>query len=389
MLVPGVRHGFHPPRSLLRIAFAVLVVASVVGAWAVFAPGNVSTDGPMLPFTANDRIRSIVYIEPRDGRDHVMIRSSAPGSEPTSVYSFDIAISGIHARGASSPNGERAAVLHSGTSAAARMTLLRFRGSSVDVVPVDSRFDHLSQIAWAVDSARLSAVRTVSRSEGTGTLDVIEIDAVTGDTRVVATVERAREVAPVGYSIDGERLFWVVVDNAGSNLWMERRGEIVRVGELSPGRTTDWSLSPDGSRLAFIDIVGAGARTHVGRTMAIATGAITTLPATGNQIGTVWRPGAVLPEFGGPGGSLQLSEPTSEAAYIRPERWSPAGDLVVASVFAEGSDRFAPLVQAIEIGSADRRELVTDVQGASFLGWIRDVEFMATEANILETAAWQ
>lgn len=389
MLVPGIHHGFRAPRILLRIAFAVLVLGTVVGAWAVFAPGDVSTDGPALPFTANERIRSIAYIEPRDGRDQVMVRNSLPGSEPVSVYSFDIAISGAHARGATSPNGERAAVLHSGTSAAARMTLLRFRGASVDSAPVDGRFDHLSGIAWSPDSARLSAVRTVTRSEGTGTLEVVEVDAANGATRVVTTVERAREVVPVGYSIDGERLFWVVVDSAGSNLWMERRGEVIRVGELSPGRTTDWTLSPDGSRLAFIDIVGAGARTHVGRTMAVATGAITTLPATGNQIGTVWRPGAVLPEFGGPGGSLQLSEPTSEAAYIRPERWSPAGDLVVATVFAEGSDRFAPVVQAIEIGSADRRELVTDVQGASFLGWIRDVEFTATEANTLETAAWQ
>ncbi len=385
MLVPGVRHGLHFPRVLGRLLFAALVVAGVVGAWAVFAPGRVSTDGEAFPYSPIADVRSIAYIEPIDGRDHVMVRGSATGSEPLSVYSFDVAISGLHARGSASPNARTLAILSSGTQSFARMTLLTISGARVDALPVIGSFDHLSTIAWAPDSSRLTAVKTVSTLEGPGAVDVIEVNAFSGESRVVTTVERARNVATVGYSIDGTRLFWVVVNNAGSNLWMERAGEVTRVAELSPGRTADWSLSPDGSRLAFVDVLGASSRSFVGRTLAIATGTITTMPSNGNQLGSVWRPGAVLPEFGGPGGSLQLSEPDDTSAYIRPERWSPQGDLVVATSFGAGSDRYAPLNQSLELGSPDHREVITETAGASFLGWVRDLDSYSE----LEPTIWQ
>ena len=147
----------------------------------------------------------------------------------------------------------------------------------------------------------------------------------------------------------------------------------------------DWSLSADGSRLAFVDVLGASSRSFVGRTLTIATGTVTTLPATGNQLGTVWRPGAVLPEFGGPGGSLQLSEPDDPSAYIRPEKWSPQGDLVAATVFEAGGDQYAPQTAALELGSPEHRELITETPGASFLGWVRDLEAFAE----LEPNLWQ
>ena len=385
MLVPGIRRGFHIPRIFGRLLFAAVVLAGVLGAWAVFAPGQVSTDGPALPYSPIADVRSIAYIEPVDGRDHVMIRHSTPGSEPQSVYSFDVAISGLHARGVASPDAQTIAVLNSGTQAAANMTLLTLSRAGAFATPVLGSFDHLSLVTWSPDSSRLTAVRTTVTTDGSSSADVIEVDARSGAARLVTTVAAARDVAPVGYSIDGARLFWVVVDNSGSNLWMEREGTVARIAELSPGRTTDWSLSPDGSRLAFVDVLGAASRSFVGRTLTIATGSVTTLPATGNQIGSVWRPGAVLPEFGGPGGSLQLSEPGSQEAYIRPERWAPQGDLVAATVMGAGTDRYAPVSRSLELGSPEHRELITDTFGASFLGWVRDLESLSE----LEPTTWQ
>jgi hypothetical protein len=389
VLVPGIRHGPRVPTPLIRVGLAVGAIVGIIGSWAVFAPRPVTTDGPIAPYTDMTTVRSIAYIEPVDGRDHLMIRSAERGSEPVSVYSFDIAISGQHARGSVAPTADRLAVLHSGVSASARMTLLAFAGRDVIATTAEGRFDHLSKLAWSADGQRLAATRSATDADGVSLTTVVEINASTGAVRVVAEVPKALEVAPVGYSIDGERMFWVVVDNSGSNLWMERRGEVLRIGELSPGRTTDWSLSPDGARVAFVDILGASSRTYVGRTMTIANGAITTLPATGNQIGTVWRPGAVLPEFGGPGGTLQLSEPSDAAAFIRPEKWSPLGELIVATVFAAGADRYAPAEQAIELGGIDRRELITQTPGASFLGWVRDLPQPDAVVADMEIASWQ
>ena len=388
MLVPGIRHGIRLPAPLLRIALAGSVVFIILASWFLFATRPVTTDGPVMPYADMTSVRSIAYIEPVAGRDHLMVRSAELGSEPVSIYSFDVAISGLHARGSVSPTADRIAVLHSGVSAAAQMTILSVVGREVMPVLVEERFDHLSRIAWSADGQRLAVSRTTSVGDSS-TAAILEVSARSGVTRKVAEVSRALEVAPVGYSIDGERLFWVVVDNSGSNLWMERRGEVLRVGELSPGRTMDWSLSPDGARVAFIDVLGASSRNYVGRTMTIANGAVTTLPATGNQIGTVWPPGAVLPEFGGPGGNLQLSEPSDGAAFIRPEKWSPLGELIVATVFAAGADRYAPAEQAIELGGIDRRELITDTPGASFLGWIRDLPPTSAAVADMEIATWQ
>lgn len=385
VLVPGVRHGLHVPRIFGRLLFAALVIGTVVGAWAVFSPGRVSTDGAPFPYSPIADVRSIAYIEPHEGRDHVMVRHSALGSEPQSVYSFDIAISGLHARGAASPDARTIAVLNSGTQAAARMTLLTLTAEGAVASTVAGSYDHLSLVAWAPDSSHLAAVRTAQTAEGTTSAEVIEVDARTGESRVVATVEGARDVAPVGYSIDGVRLFWVVVDNSGSNLWMEREGVVERLAELSPGRTSDWSLSPDGSRLAFVDILGAASRSFVGRTLTIATGSVTTLPATGNQLGSAWRPGGVLPEFGGPGGSLQLSDPANNGSYILPERWAPQGDLVAATVLDPGSDKYAPVSQSLELSSPEHREVITETNGASFLGWVRDLQSFSE----LEPTLWQ
>jgi Tol biopolymer transport system component len=169
------------------------------------------------------------------------------------------------------------------------------------------------------------------------------------------------------------------VDPRGSNLYSEQGGKSELVAEISPGRTRDWALSPDGSRLAFIDILSGGARAYVGRTLVIATGAITTLPAEKNHVGASWVPGSPLPSFGGPGGAWQLTDPAPDAAYLVPEDWSPDGSYLVATVYAETSDRTSRPASALELikresdGEESTRLRFSDAQGAAFLGWVRNL----------------
>ncbi|HMO96476.1 MAG TPA: hypothetical protein PKD27_10155, partial [Tepidiformaceae bacterium] len=113
------------------------MVFIILASWFLFATRPVTTDGPVMPYADMTSVRSIAYIEPVAGRDHLMVRSAELGSEPVSIYSFDVAISGLHARGSVSPTADRIAVLHSGVSAAAQMTILSVVGREVMPVLVE------------------------------------------------------------------------------------------------------------------------------------------------------------------------------------------------------------------------------------------------------------
>jgi hypothetical protein len=328
----------------------------------------VSTDGPAAPSIPAAQIRSVAYFEPDEAArvDRLLVRSAQTGSQPTVLAQFPYTFTGLHARGVAAPTGDRVAVLSvDGTrGSAATLSLVTLDG---EVTTVDGGFEYLSRVAWAPDGARFA----VTASEAPGVLRVIEVDAVTRLVTEVARFTTAFQVVPLGYSLDGGRMFIVVIDQSGSNLWVARGGTLERAGELSPGRTRDWALSPDGARVAFIDVLSASARTYVGKTLTIATGAVTSQPAGRNQVGATWQPGNPLPVFGGPDGSLQLSDPNPGAAWVIPHGYAPLGDYLVVSTVAAGADAAARPEASLWLATPAFRELLTDTQAASFVGWVR------------------
>lgn len=369
MLVPGVRHGLHVPRSVVPLLLAVLAVIIAVVAWAAMSSRQTGTELASAPAAPLAPVRSIAYTVPAEGADRIMVRRAIPGATPELVATFPH-FPGFHARGAASPLGDRVAVLSVTAGVYASLSIVDVQARESVTVP--GSFDYLSAIAWAPDAARLAAVQTTA-DEGTRVARVIEVDLAVGEPQVVAEFRNPFTVAPVGYSVDGSRLFVVVVDETGSHLWERRAGQVNRLAELSPGRTRDWALSPGGSRLAFIDVLGAGARTYVGRTLTIATGGITTQPARADQFGAAWAPGSPVPIFGGPGGSLALEDPGAEGAYIVPLDWAPGGDVWVSTVVVPGADRTVRAEQFLELQTATTRERIAEAPGVTFLGWVQDL----------------
>ncbi|MGE0598076.1 MAG: TolB family protein [Dehalococcoidia bacterium] len=346
-------------------------------AWLLIAPSNVGTNEVVFgPDISN--VRSIAYtipgaqfddivVQPADGSTAPRVIATVPSGGPT----------GAHVRGAASPLGDTIALLWV-SPFAVRANLSLVDTSSGEVRQVDGQFDALSEVAWSADGRRVALIST-GESDGAKRTKVIEVDTTTLLSIPVAEFEGAIQVAPVGYSFDSSRLYIVVVDARGSNLYEQSAGKSQLVAELSPGRTRDWALSPDGSRLAFIDVLGGGARNYIGRTMVIATGTITTQPAEKNQIGASWVPGSPLPAFGGPGGAWQLTDPAPDAAYLVPEDWSPDGHYLVATVYASSSDGSGPPQSALElikrepVSGESARLRFSEAQGAAFLGWVRDL----------------
>jgi Tol biopolymer transport system component len=240
---------------------------------------------------------------------------------------------------------------------------------------IEGRFDYLSPLSWSPDGKRVVAVRyTQPDASGRVTGTILEVNTVTGAVVETASFENVFQAAPAGYSADGERMFVVVVDQAGSALWVERAGTLQRLAVMSPGRTRDWKLSPDGARLAYVDILGAGERGYAGRTMLTATGAITRSPATRDELGVAWRPNSEVPVFGGPGGGVRLSLAQDGPAYVVPVQWSPDGTTLAATVYTAADGRVSTFDESLELVTPDQRVLLSERPGARFFGWAVNLE---------------
>lgn len=380
MFFPGVRRRvFHPPHALVPFSLALLASALTVIGWATFAPSRVGERavGPGIDVRS---IKSIAFTAPGVGFDDLLVQPAAPGMAPQLVASFpNDPLTRSHARGAASPQGDRVAVIWLPALATSTEAHLSFVDlTSRRRTDLEGSVDYFAAMAWASDGSKVAVVNSRD-TDGLRTITVYEVDVANPTRSPVASFENVFEVVPVGYSFDGASLFTVVIDQRGSNLYALVSGNAKLVGELSPGRTSYWALSPDGARLAFVDILGSGSRRYVGRTMTIATGAISTLPAEKNHFGASWMPGSPLPSFGGPGGAWQLTDTTAESGYIVPDAWSPDGQLLVATVYSQADDPAARPLTAIEIitptttTSPSTRYRVSDVSGASFLGWVKNL----------------
>jgi len=355
---------------------AAFAIVATILAWAFFGASSISNGNsyPALSLVNAEEIRSVAYFAPEAANDVLYVRQLQEPAPGRAVATFRSTFA-LHARGTASPLGDSVAVL------AVSPSFSPYASLSILVLPegtsreFEQPLDYLSPLAWSADGSRLAARHSSLPDEsGRVSVDLLEFVPATGSSSVVARFENAFEVLPVGYSLDGGRLFIVVLDQSGSTLWVERDGRTQRVATLGPGRTRDWSLSPDGSRLAYIEAIGAGERAYAGRILIIATGAVTGTAATANQFGVAWLPGSQVPVFGGPGGSLHLSENPNESAYIVPQRWSPDGSTLVGAIYSATNNRTGGIAPSIEFVTPTSRTQLSEEPGASFVGWVRDLK---------------
>ncbi|MEX0784557.1 MAG: hypothetical protein WD557_18120 [Dehalococcoidia bacterium] len=370
--MPRARAAVHIPGSLVPVALGFGAVTLTILGWAAFGarPTSNGVDA-VLPALPQAPIRSVAYWVPENGRDVIYVRQADTGrtSFLTSFQPLHPA-AGLHIRGAASPAADRLAILSLENPASAEAQL-----TFVDVVTGDKRgadgaYHHLSELAWSRDGLKVAVV-------GAGRSTVFEVDSTTLASSLVANFPGARQVAPVGYSLTGKRLFVVVVDQSGSSLWSVQDGKTARVASLGAGLTVSWTLSGDGSALAYIDVRGVGEQRYAGRTMLIATGEIMSAGPEGDQFGAAWRPGWELADFGGPGGSFELmGDPDSGPSYVVPLQWSPDGSWLVASIFSAGSTGGTPATPTLELAKPGElvRVALSDDAPATLLGWVQDFE---------------
>ncbi len=372
MLVPGMKHRLAIPSLVGPAAAAAVAILVGVSSWAVISTrSNLTVQAPLSEdLVDTSHLTSVAFVVPGEKQDVVYIRSRETGSLPVQLIAFPTAFN-LHARGSANPQGNTLGLVTVSGNSGARASLTFVTVPGRDITVAGASFDFLTALAWSPDGAHVAGqLSSLPDAAGRVMVNIIRAEAATGAVETLATFEDVLLAAPVGYSPNGERLFVVTVDQTGSWLWAAEPGEAPeKVGRLSAGATRDWRLSPDGARLAYIGSP-AGDRSYSGRVFVIATGSVQTFQVEAEQLGASWRPGAVAPDFGGPGGSLQLEQPPAAGSYVIPIEWSPDGETLIANVLVPGEDPLDPPVVSTELVTASSRALLAEAPGARFLGWV-------------------
>jgi Tol biopolymer transport system component len=102
---------------------------------------------------------------------------------------------------------------------------------------------------WSPDAATV-----VFRRSNADGFALVAVAAEGGAERTLVETRGATALFPVAFAPDGSRLYFVNLRESGSTLASVEAvgGTPVELAVLSEGLTRDWSLSPDGNRLAFL-----------------------------------------------------------------------------------------------------------------------------------------
>lgn len=343
------------PQLLVAALLVLAVVALIMG--LVFPPNDSSaaaatSGGPsvLLVGEFETTVTTLSAVHPSDPTQRRQIHAveHAPG--------WDIV-------GATSPDGQRLAYLVLPPDARdpqteASLVLLEdldrtdgprartlFRGA-----------DLRGALAWSGDGASLFVRTTTTDADGRPTFELWEINAVDGQQRSLLRRSDILGLYPVGRAGNGPTYSVSVGLNGSELLVIEGSAGVGAVERrpLSPLITRSWTLSPDGSQLAFTEQQGLDLRVRVA---ALAAGSAEIAVAaaldangfdsTGGTASPTWHPDGSLSvgtlghgDSGAP--TLRVQENGASATidserrdgFALPIAWSPQGSHLAVRTFS-------------------------------------------------------
>ena len=122
---------------------------------------------------------------------------------------------------------------------------------------IAGNFDLLVAAIWAHDGESVVLRRSGSKS-ASGGFELVSISL--GDSAEEAILTSRNAVFPVAFAPDGNHFYYVTLQPAGSFLFAADlvSGNQSLLSQLSGGLTRDWTLSPTGGQLAFLELSGNG-----------------------------------------------------------------------------------------------------------------------------------
>ena len=222
-------------------------------------------------------------------------------------------LDGFSLRGAVSPSGRHVALLTPDGAIAGRAfaSLLVLDLETGLFLRLAEGLEPLQNPLWTPDASAVIITRSVRTEAGERGVAVARV-GFDGTESVLETHLGAGTVAPVGFDAQG-RLLAVRIDARGSTLTRDG-AEILW---LSTHITRDWALSPDATRLAFVEVnLWEGLR-YLPRVVSVeggGGGVAAASTSTQQALGAAWPPSGDAPSFGSepsplPAGSVSAQGP--------------------------------------------------------------------------------
>jgi Tol biopolymer transport system component len=250
---------------------------------------------------------------------------------------------------------------------------------STDATPrlLAPAIDLLVKPLWSADSKNLVYRRS---TVGAYALAISPVDG--GEERVIAS-SGTSALFPVAFSKDGTSVYYVAVDeSAGSRLMSADLASGVSdfVATLSLGLTRDWSLSPDGEKVAYLEI-GIGADEVTSRALVYQIGAEKPEAVTDRTLaafGPVWSPDGdlivgALDETKGVAALLRVGASRAlievpKGGFEVPLAVAGDGESIVVRSFDNPSS-FAPGRSSLALAGADGSRQTIATGEVTFVGW--------------------
>jgi Tol biopolymer transport system component len=241
-----------------------------------------------------------------------------------------------------------------------------------------SNVDLLVEPVWSADSKNL----VYRRSTPTGYALAI-LPVAGGEERVLATSETSA-LFPVGFAKTGAGLYYVSIDeSAGSRLFeVDLANGISKfVTTLSLGLTRDWSLAPDGSKFAYLEI-GIGPDQVSSRALVFdfaGAKAEAVTNRTTAAFSPVWSADGdlvvgSLDEAKGIAGLLNVDSTTRktiegpERGFDVPLAIGPGGNSYIVRAF-ENASSYSPGRSSLALVGADGVRQTISTGEVTFVGW--------------------
>lgn len=360
----GRLRGNTPPDR--RRPFAVLALAVVLLGVATVALLAQSGGPPRTAFAGAASGQYAVVAKNTGAATVVTVVAATPNATPIEIATIPH-LHGFSLRGLVSPTGRHVALLTPDSAVAGRPF------AALIVLDLETGLSRrlaeglqpLQDVLWTPDAAALVVTRNVRTVEGEPGVAVARVE-FDGTESVLETHLGAGMVAPVGFDVQG-RLLAVRIDARGSTLTRDG-AEILW---LSTHVTRDWALSPDGARLAFVEVnLWEGLR-YLPHVVSIEGGGGVVSAAstpTEQALGVAWSPSGDAPSFGSeppalPPGSVSAQSP---AGFDVPLAYSRDGAALAVHHWS-GYSFDEPGRPRLEIVSGSGRQ---SLDGFSrFFGW--------------------
>ena len=241
-----------------------------------------------------------------------------------------------------------------------------------------SNVDLLVEPVWSADS------RNVVYRRSTASGYVLAIQPISGGEERVLTSSETSALFPIAFASTDAVLYYAAIDeSAGSRLFeLQLTSGVSRfVATLSLGLTRDWSLSPDGSKVAYLEI-GFGQDEVASRAMVLDLATASTQAVTDRStaaFGPVWSSDGdlvvgSLDDSAGAGDLLNINSAARTVidgparGFEVPLAVGPAGDTYIVRAF-ENASSFSPGRSSLALVAAngDRQTIATGE--VTFVGW--------------------